>query len=96
MAEMTATEVLQRMIDRFDGGRAWCQGRFRRVSDGRLSWCLIGALNAETQSLNLREEVKERLFRASGCNQTISRWNDEQPHFGTVRAALLAAIEDGK
>lgn len=109
---MTATEVLVEMLARFRDGEAWCQGVAGQDANGEyvsyrapeaVRWCLSGMHNAVLAHLDvcmrpaqaLWDESRKRIERVVGTEH-IAEWNDAQPNFGPVRAALLAAIEGGK
>jgi hypothetical protein len=108
MRLMNATDVLKAMLALFRDGEGWCQGYCTRSAEGeplgadspRASrYCLLGARNAVMGANHVGEGVMrqsdERLRRAIG-QQNMAGWNDAQLNYGSVRAALLAAIADGK
>jgi hypothetical protein len=108
---MDATQVLVQMLERFRGGRAWTQGATARNRYGRQvgiksaearKYCLVGAMLRElsalpqSEQLTLERKVTSRLQSVTESNRALVIWNDEQEGWGTVQAALRAAIEDGK
>ena len=108
MKEVEAEDVLAAMLALFADGENWTRGTAARDQQGRAvdemdpharSFCLLGArdrLWRETGfGSELMYEIEHRLQRATG-EASIPFFNDCAPNFGVVRAAILAAMQDGK
>lgn len=106
--EERVTEILVQMLALFDGGKRWTKRTFARDYSGRACsysesdakrFCLLGGLRRVVWERDLpwllHRAVVARLS-ALLPGQPVDRWNDAQKNFGTVRALLIAAIEDGK